>query len=41
MYDSVAEGGGGGAASGLLLEERLCSMVTLMLGGDLDVATWV
>ena len=38
---SVAEGGGRGATSGLWLEGRLCSMLTVMLGGDLDVATWV
>ena len=38
---SVAEGGGTGAVSGLWLERRLCSMLTVMLGGDLDVATRV
>ena len=36
----VAEGGGKGVTSGLWLEGRLCSMLTVMLGGDLDVATW-
>ena len=41
VYGSVAEGGGRGAASGLWLEWRLCSMLTVMLGGDLVVATRV
>ena len=41
MYSSVAEGGGKGAVSGLRLEGRLCSMLTVMQGGDLDVATQV
>ena len=34
MYSSVAEGGGRGAASGLWLEVRVCSMLTVVLGGD-------
>ena len=29
--------GGRGAASGLVVKGRLCSMLTVMLGGDLDV----
>ena len=33
------EGGGRGAVCGLWLEGRVCSMLTVMLGGDLDVAT--
>ena len=37
MYDSIAEGGRA-AVSGLWLEERVCSMLTVLLGGDLDVA---
>ena len=41
LHGSVAEGGGRGLASGLWLEGRLCSMLTVMLGEDLDVATWV
>ena len=41
MHGSVAEGGGRVAASGLRLEGRLRSMLTVMLGGDLDVATRV
>ena len=42
MYGSVAEGGGRGAVSGLwLLKGKVCSMLTMMLCGDLDVATWV
>ena len=41
VYDSVEEGGGRGMASGRRLEGRLCSMLTVMLGGDLDVATWL
>ena len=41
MYSSVAEGGGRGAVSGLLLEGRLCGMLTVMLGGDLDVVARV
>ena len=41
VYGSVAEGGGKGSVSGLWLEGRLCSMLTVMLGGDLDVATRV
>ena len=41
MYGRVAAGGGRGAASGLWLEGRLCSMLTVMLGGDLDIATWI
>ena len=32
-----AEGGGRGVVSGLRLEGRVCSMLTVMLGGDLDV----
>ena len=36
MYGSVAEGEGRGAASGLWLEGRLCSMLIVMLAGDLD-----
>ena len=39
MYSSVAEGGGRGPSSGMRLEGRVCSMLTVMLGGDLDVAT--
>ena len=38
---SVAEGGGRGSASGVRLEGRVCSMIMVMLGGDLDVATQV
>ena len=41
LYGSVAEGGGRGSASGLWLEGRLCNMLNVMLGGDLDVATCV
>ena len=43
MYGSIAEGGGIaiGAALGLWLEGRVCSMLKVMLGGDLDVATRV
>ena len=41
MYSSDAEVGGRGAASGLQLEGRVCSMLTVMLGGDLDIATRV
>ena len=41
LYGSIAEGGGSGSASGLWLEGRLRSMLTVMLGGDMDVATWV
>ena len=33
VYGSVAEGGGTGLASGLRLEGRVCSMLTVMLGG--------
>ena len=33
--------GGRGAASGLWLEGRVCSMLKVMLGGDLDVPTRV
>ena len=40
MYGSVADGGGRGAESELWLEGRACSMLTVMLGGDLDVV-WV
>ena len=29
------------SVAGLWLEGRLCSMLTVMLGEDLDVATWV
>ena len=37
MYDSVAEGRGRGAVSGLwLLKGRVCSMLTMILRGDLD-----
>ena len=39
MHGSVAEGAGTGVASGLQLEGRVCSMLTVMLGGDLDAAT--
>ena len=35
LYGSVAEGGGRVSASRLWLEGRLCSMLTVMLGGDL------
>ena len=31
----------GGVASGLWLEGKKCSMLTVMLGGNLDVATRV
>ena len=41
MYGSVAERGGRGLASGLRLEGRVCCMLTVMLGGDLDIATRV
>ena len=41
VYSNIAEEGGRGSASGLWLEGRLCSMLTVMLGGDLDVATRV
>ena len=41
VYGSVARGGSRGAASGLWLEGRVCSMLTVMLGADLDVATQV
>ena len=41
LYGSVAGTGGRGSASGLWMEGRLCSMLTVMLDGDLDVATWV
>ena len=34
VYSSVAEGCGRGVASGLRLEGRLCSMLSVMLGGD-------
>ena len=40
LYGSVEEGGGRGSVSGLWLEGGLCSMLTVMLGADLDVATW-
>ena len=51
VYSSIAEGGarggrggrgGRGATSGLWLGARvyMCSMLTVMLGGDLDVASW-
>ena len=39
LRDSVAEGEDRGAASGLWLKGRLCSMLTMMLGRDLHVAT--
>ena len=39
MYGSFAEGGCRGAASELWLEGRLRRMLTVMLDGDLDVAT--
>ena len=39
LHGSLVEGGGRGAASGLCLERRLCSMLTVMLSGDLVVAT--
>ena len=43
MYCIVVEGGGRGAVSGLRLKGRVCSMVIVMLGGDVDVASqlWV
>ena len=41
MYGSVAEGGGRGVSSGLWLEGSVCSMLTVMPVGDLDVATRV
>ena len=41
VYGSVAEEGGSEAVCGLWLEGRLCSMLTVMLGGDLDDATRV
>ena len=37
MYGSIAEGGGRGPASELWLKGRLCSMLTVVLDGDLDV----
>ena len=37
MYVSVAEGGGREAESGLRLEGMVCSMLLVMLGGDLDI----
>ena len=40
LYGSIAEGVGRGSASGLWLGGRLCSMLIVMLGGDLDLATW-
>ena len=39
VYSNVAEGGGRKATSGLWLEGRLCSMLSVMLDGDLDVVT--
>ena len=41
VYGSVAEVRGGGLASGLKLEGMLCSMLTVMLIGDLDIVTRV
>ena len=41
MYSSIAEGGDRGVASGLQLEGKLCSMLAVMLDGDLDVTTRV
>ena len=39
MYCIVVEGGGRGAVSGLGLKGRVYSMVIVMLGGDVDVAS--
>ena len=39
LYGSVVEGGDKRSVSGLLLVGRLCSILTVMRGGDLDVAT--
>ena len=41
LYSSVAEGGVRGSASGSWLEGELCSMLTVMLSGDWDVAARV
>ena len=41
VFGSIAEGGRRGVASGLRLEGRVCSMLTVMLGGVLDVVTQV
>ena len=41
VYDSVAEAGDRGAASGLWLTESLCGVLTVMLGGDLEVANQI
>ena len=41
MYGSVAQGGRSGVASGVQLEGRVYSMLMVMLGGDLDVASRV
>ena len=41
VYGAAAEGGGREVTSVLRLEGRLCSMLTVMQGGDLDVATQV
>ena len=41
MYSSVARGGGSGVASELLLEQRVCRILTVMLGGELEDATRV
>ena len=41
MISSIAEGGGRRTASGLWLEGKVCSKLTVMLGGDLDVVTRV
>ena len=37
MHGSVAEGGGRGAVPGMWLEGRLCSILTVMPGGDVMV----
>ena len=41
LHGRVAEERGSEFASGLWLEGRLCSMLTVMLRGDFDVASWV
>ena len=41
VYGSVAEGGGRGVGSELRLQGRVCSMLMVMLGGDLDIRVGV